>query len=108
MDDGAGAVAPGAVVSGPAVLEPTSAEWQKAAANAIQETADKFSEFTVEDLEEVCGPPPAGSAWQGALLKAVNRGWIEKTDRTVKSSKASRKGGYIGTYRALYDLEEDR
>jgi hypothetical protein len=95
-------------VSGPAVLEPTAAEWHAAAEDAIQETADRFSEFTVEDLEEVCGPPPAGSAWQGALLKAVHRGWIEKTDRTVKSSKASRKGGYIGTYRGLYDLEEDR
>lgn len=95
-------------MSGPAALELTAEEWHAAAADAIQETADKFSEFTVEDLEAVCGPPPTGSAWQGALLKAVNRGWIEKTDRTVKSSKASRKGGYIGTYRALYDLEEDR
>ena len=95
-------------MSGPAALELTAEEWHAAAEKAIQETADKFSEFTVEDLEEECGPPPAGSAWQGALLKAVNRGWIEKTDRTVKSSKPSRKGGYIGTYRALYDLEEDR
>lgn len=90
------------------MLEPTAAEWQAAAAHAIQETADKFSEFTVEDLEAVCGPPPAGSAWQGALLKAVHLGWIEKTNRTVKSSKASRKGGYIGTYRGLYDLADDR
>lgn len=95
-------------MSGPAVLEPTAEEWRAAAAHAIQVAADKFSEFTVEDLEWECGPPPAGSSWRGALLKAVNLGWIEKTDRTVKSSKASRKGGYIGTYRALYDLEEDR
>lgn len=95
-------------MSGPAALEPTAEEWHAAAANAIQETADKFAEFTVEDLEEVCGPPPAGSAWQGALIRAVNRGWIEKTDRTVKSSKASRKGGYIGTYRGLYDKEADQ
>ena len=95
-------------MSGPAALEPTAEEWHAAAEGAIRETADKFAEFTVEDLEEVCGPPPAGSAWQGALLKAVNRGWIEKTDRTVKSSKASRKGGYIGTYRGLYNKKADR
>ena len=37
-------------MSGPAALEPTAEEWHAAAANAIQETADKFAEFTVEDL----------------------------------------------------------
>ena len=106
MDDGAGAVAPGAVVSGPAALEPTSAEWQKAAADAIEYAALNMTTFTVDDIEEMCGRPPAGSAWQGALLRAVHRGVIEKTDRTVRSVKASRKRGYIGVYRGLKEDDQ--
>lgn len=101
MDDGAGAVAPGAVVSGPAALELTAEEWQDAAADALEYAALNMSTFTVDDLEEMCGRPPAGSTW-----RAVYRGWIEKTDRTVQSVKPSRKGGYIGVYRGL--KEDDR
>ena len=93
-------------MSGPAALELTAEEWHAAAADALEYAALNMSTFTVDDIEEMCGPPPAGSAWQGALIRAVNRGWIEKTDRTVKSSKASRKGGYIGVYRGLKEDDQ--
>ena len=106
MDDGAGAVAPGAVVSGPAVLELTAEEWQDAAKDALEYAALNMSTFTVDDLEEMCGRPPAGSTWRGALRRAVYRGWIEKTDRTVQSVKPSRKGGYIGVYRGLKEDDQ--
>lgn len=106
MDDGAGAVAPGVVVSGPAVLELTAEEWQDAAKDALKYAVLNMSEFTVDDLEEMCGRPPAGSAWRGALIRAVRRGWIEKTDRTVQSVKPSRKGGYIGVYRGLKEDDQ--
>lgn len=106
MDDGAGAVAPGAVVSGPAVLEPTREEWQAAAKAALEYAARNMTTFTVDDIEEMCGRPPAGSAWQGALLKAVHHGIIEKTNLTAQSVKPSRKGGYIGVYRGL--MEDDQ
>ena len=93
-------------MSGPAVLELTAEEWQDAAKDALKYAVLNMSEFTVDDLEEMCGRPPAGSAWRGALIRAVRRGWIEKTDRTVQSVKPSRKGGYIGVYRGL--KEEDQ
>ena len=96
-----GAAVEAGTVSGPAALEPTSEEWQKAAADAIEYAALNMTTFTVDDIEEMCGRPPAGSAWRGALIRAVRRGWIEKTDRTVQSVKPSRKGGYIGVYRGL-------
>lgn len=101
-----GAAVEAGTVSGPAVLEPTSAEWRAAAADAIEYAALNMDTFTVDDIEEMCGRPPAGSAWRGALIRAVRRGWIEKTDRTVQSVKPSRKGGYIGVYRGL--KEDDR
>ena len=47
VDDGAGAVAPGAVVSGPAALEPTAEEWQDAAADAL--------EYAALNHQGVCG-----------------------------------------------------
>lgn len=93
-------------MSGPAVLEPTAAEWQAAAADALEYAALNMTTFTVDDIEEMCGRPPAGSAWQGALIRAVRRGWIEKTDRTVQSVKPSRKGGYIGVYRGLKEDDQ--
>lgn len=101
-----GAAVEAGTVSGPAVLELTAEEWHAAAADALEYAALNMSEFTVDDVEEMCGRPPAGSAWQGALIRAVRRGWIEKTDRTVQSVKPSRKGGYIGVYRGL--KEDDR
>lgn len=73
---------------------------------ALEYAALNMTTFTVDDIEEMCGRPPAGSAWQGALLKAVNHGIIEKTDRTVRSVKPSRKRGYIGVYRGV--KEDDR
>lgn len=93
-------------MSGPAVLEPIAAEWQAAAADALEYAALNMSSFTVDDIEEMCGRPPAGSAWQGALIRAVRRGVIEKTDRTVQSVKPSRKGGYIGVYRGLKEDDQ--
>ena len=93
-------------MSGPAVLEPTAEEWRAAAADAIEYAALNMSTFTVDDIEEMCGRPPAGSTWRGALRRAAHRGWIEKTDRTVQSVKPSRKGGYIGVYRGL--KEDDK
>ena len=93
-------------VSGPAVLELTAEEWHAAAADALEYAALNMTTFTVDDIEEMCGRPPAGSAWQGALLRAVRRGWIEKTDRTVRSVKPSRKGGYIGVYRGLKEDDQ--
>lgn len=93
-------------MSGPAVLELTAEEWQDAAKDALKYAVLNMSEFTVDDLEEMCGRPPAGSAWRGALIRAVRRGWIEKTDRTVQSVKPSRKGGYIGVYRGLKEDDQ--
>ena len=93
-------------MSGPAVLEPTREEWQAAAKAALEYAALNMSTFTVDDLEEMCGRPPAGSTWRGALLKAVHHGIIEKTNLTVRSVKPSRKRGYIGVYRGL--KEDDR
>lgn len=88
------------------MLEPTSEEWQEAAAEAIDAAAQRGGMFTCEELEAWVGEPPNRNGWLIAINRAAHGGVITKTEFAVRSRKPSRKGSYVGIYRGVTEEDE--
>jgi len=86
------------------VLSDESDGWKARALNAVYDVAKRKETLTIVDIRaeaSSAGDPHHPNAWGSLLRSAAGEGWIEQTEKFVKSRAKSARGRTIRVWKSL-------